>query len=96
MDLSGDTLDPWLFDRDNGDGTAARALEALTAGDSTSIEEAHSRGVLAAANEVQGLLATETSVDVGEFGTVINMGLSDVKDELGPRVADAVSRFHGR
>lgn len=30
IDLSGDTLDPWLYDRDNGPGAAARALEGLT------------------------------------------------------------------
>lgn len=27
--LSGDTLDPWLYDRDNGEGAAARAIDAL-------------------------------------------------------------------
>ncbi len=26
VDLSGDSLDPWLYDRDNGEGAAARAL----------------------------------------------------------------------
>jgi hypothetical protein len=29
VELKGDTLDPWLYDRDNGDGAAARAIEAL-------------------------------------------------------------------
>ena len=28
-DFSGDTLDPWGYDRDNGAGAAARAVEAL-------------------------------------------------------------------
>lgn len=28
VDLSGDALDPRLYDRDNGEGAAARALEA--------------------------------------------------------------------
>ncbi len=26
IDLSGDTLDPWLYDRDNGQGAAEKAL----------------------------------------------------------------------
>lgn len=26
VDLSGDQIDPWLYDRDNGKGAAARAL----------------------------------------------------------------------
>lgn len=29
VDLSGDFFDPWLYDRDNGSGTAARCVEKL-------------------------------------------------------------------
>jgi hypothetical protein len=29
VDLSGDSLDPWLYDRDNGDGAAQRAISSL-------------------------------------------------------------------
>ena len=29
VDLSGDTFDSWLYDRDNGEGAAARAIEKL-------------------------------------------------------------------
>lgn len=29
VELKGDQLDPWLYDRDNGDGAAARALAGL-------------------------------------------------------------------
>lgn len=29
VNISGDTLDPWGYDRDNGAGAAARALEPL-------------------------------------------------------------------
>lgn len=31
IDLSGDTLDPRLYDRDNGDGAAARAVDSVRA-----------------------------------------------------------------
>lgn len=31
IDLSGDTLDPWLYDRDNGEGAAKAAIEGLEA-----------------------------------------------------------------
>lgn len=30
VDLSGDTLNPWLYDRDNGFGAAARAIGLTT------------------------------------------------------------------
>lgn len=29
IDISGDTLDPWGYDRDNGQGAAARALQNI-------------------------------------------------------------------
>lgn len=29
VDLSGNRLDPWMYDRDNGEGAAARAVEAV-------------------------------------------------------------------
>lgn len=31
IDLSGDELDPWLYDRDNGYGAAQRVIEGLLA-----------------------------------------------------------------
>lgn len=31
VDLGGDTLNPWLYDRDNGSGAAARVVEQLRA-----------------------------------------------------------------
>ena len=30
VDLSGDEFDPWLYDRDNGEGAAARALASIS------------------------------------------------------------------
>jgi len=29
VELRGDTLDPWLYDRDNGEGAAAKAIENI-------------------------------------------------------------------
>jgi len=29
VNLGGDMLDPWLYDRDNGDGAAARAISRI-------------------------------------------------------------------
>jgi hypothetical protein len=29
VDLSGDSFDPWLYDRDNGEGSAKRVIENL-------------------------------------------------------------------
>ena len=38
VDLSGDTFDPWLYDRDNGQGAAQSVIDALA---STQVEVRH-------------------------------------------------------
>jgi len=57
VDLSSDELDPWLYDRDNGQGAAARMINALRATDDTNPEEAeisHKEGTLKAAVKFLG------------------------------------------
>lgn len=53
IDLSGDELDPRLYDRDNGPGAATTALLAFLNGDSAAIELTHSMGILESAKIAQ-------------------------------------------
>ena len=39
VDVTGDTLDPWGYDRDNGAGTAAAVVAALRAGQAVDVPE---------------------------------------------------------
>lgn len=91
-DLSGDTLDTWGYDRDNGEGAAAKALASLqSTGDPNSAEISHIHSV----NTVRS--AQQTQSHLGESGKIedrgrlriATLGLADVKNVLGPKVAKA-------
>lgn len=100
VDLSGDTLDPQLYDRDNGQGAAQKAIEALKrTGDTnpSDIQAAHHVNTLEAAEDAKAHLddeATTEEFDDPEFGKtkVFRLGLSDVKDKLGPKVDEAIRK----
>ncbi len=54
VDLSGDSFDPWGYDRDNGQGAAKRIIDELRATTKTNtpaIREIHAAGIAAAARE---------------------------------------------
>lgn len=88
VDLAGDVLDPWGYDRDNGNGAAARALASLQAtgnANSQEIRHMHSDSTVRAAQQVQSKLGESTKSEEG----VVTLGLSDMKHVLGPKVAKA-------
>jgi len=86
LNLGKDQVDPWLYDRDNGEGAAQRAIDAAAAGNKAAIMAAHVQGVKEAAGAALDSMNTPMSIE----GHVINMTLNDVKDELGPKVAKAL------
>jgi len=88
VDLGGDVLDPWLYDRDNGQGAALRAIEAMKADDMTAIHEAHVIGTTESANKTREVLHQESEVLDGG----IVLGLADVADILAPHI-DAVTNL---
>lgn len=88
VDLGGDTLDTWGYDRDNGDGAAAKALESLqTTGDpnSADIRHTHSVNTVRSAQQVQSKLGERSTLE----GNVMSLGLADVAPVLKPKVAKA-------
>lgn len=88
VDLAGDVLDPWGYDRDNGNGAAARALSSLQATgnvNSQEIRHTHSDSTVRSAQQVQSKLGENTKSEKG----VVTLGLSDMKHVLGPKVAKA-------
>jgi hypothetical protein len=86
LNMGKDQVDPWLYDRDNGEGAAQRAIDAAVAGNEAAIKEAHTKGVKEAAVAAKESMGTPISIE----GHVINMTLNDVKDELGPKVDKAL------
>lgn len=85
VDLSGDELDPWGYDRDNGHGAAEQIINALRITEDTNPEEAeliHKEGTRNAAILMNEHLYDETVVDTENGIPSIRLGTSDVADLL--------------
>jgi hypothetical protein len=110
IDLSGDELEVWLYDRDNGEGAAARVIEELRQKkgvNTESMKASHLTGIYEAAGQAFKNLDTPTTSHEEDMGTalgqkptgvivpVVNMGLDDVKDILAPKIAEAVNKAEG-
>ena len=92
IDLSGDSFDPWLYDRDNGQGAAERVINALRTTNMVNPEEIeiqHLEGTRKAAKEAREELGTKASVDVRGNIRVISMGFEDLADVIRPKL-DAI------
>ncbi len=93
VDLSGDSFDPWGYDRDNGQGAAERTINALRSTGITNPEEIEMQrleGTRKAAKEVRDNLSAETSVrDIHGNVMEVTMGLKDLADYIKPGL-DAV------
>lgn len=88
-----DSLDPWGYDRDNGDGAAARAIAALQAsGDVNpeSIAQTSKDGTRREAARINTKLGEEYKMEVRDGIAVMTLGLADVAHELAPAVNKAV------
>ncbi len=95
VDLSGDALDPRLYDRDNGQGAAQKAIEAFVRSGDTNpsdIQAAHHVNTLEAAEDVKSRLYEESRMESHGDTATLHLGLSDVKDKLGPKVDEAIRR----
>lgn len=96
IDLAGDTLDPWLYDRDNGHGAAERIINALRVTGDTNPEEAelsHKEGTRNAAIVMKEHLYDESYVaDDDKQGGMptFYLGVGDLADELGPKLDEVL------
>lgn len=91
VDLSRDTLNLRLYDRDNGTGTGERVINQLRETQDTNaatIRATHRNGVKNAAAEAVESMNTLPTQD----GSVITLTLSDMKDHLAPKVNEAVEQ----
>lgn len=89
VDLSGDELDPRLYDRDNGQGAAERVINALIATGSVNPEEAelqHLEGTRKAAQEARRGLDTKSSFREEGDWAVLELGLGEFGEELKPKI----------
>ena len=95
VDLSDDTMDPWLYDRDNGDGSAAAVIEAVRCGDSVVeviTSAIHEAGKLDAVGQVREAMEEESVRTMGGGFVTFRLGAKGVADKLGPAVDRAMGK----
>lgn len=96
LDFSGDVLDTWGYDRDNGAGAAERAIAELDAsGDTNSadIQAEHERKVLKEAENVRGHLDEDSVISEDGNVAAMRLGLSDMAEHLEPKLDAAVANL---
>jgi hypothetical protein len=89
IDLSKDELNPWGYDRDNGQDTAQRVIDGLKRGDNTNsvdIQALHAVSTKAAAKAVMAHIHEPSARTVEGGALVLTMGFADVADHLIPKV----------
>ena len=89
VDLSGDEIDPWGYDRDNGDGAVAEIVAALRHTDDVNPEEVelrHKEGTRDAA------IYVEEHVDDMTHSTVpiVKLGLGDLAHLIKPKIKEVL------
>lgn len=93
LDFRGNVLRVDLYDRDNGSGAAQRAIEALQKSadvNNPKIMESHKDGTRAAAASARTALGKQSVMTTKSGLPVVEMGLADVADRLGPKINQAI------
>ena len=91
VELSGDTLDPWLYDRNNGPGAAQAAIDALKSSgvNAPEIQLQHQAGKAEAGRQAREGMRDPGGIEQDGPVAVVRLGLADMKDVLGPAVRKA-------
>lgn len=86
ISLSGSEFNERVYDRDNGTGAAAAAINAVRNGmvNAPELQEMHAKGREEAAAIAVESMSTKSSF---ESSGIFSLGLADVTDELMPKVA---------
>lgn len=92
VDLKGDTLDPWGYDRDNGEGAAEAAIQSLQSTEDANnplISKMHADNTFLSAVQTQAHLDEASQISSDGSAITLNLGFADVKDVLEPKVKKA-------
>lgn len=92
VDLSGEELSVWGYDRDNGSGAAERAISSLRStgkADSELVRKVHSSNTRDAARDVKSKLGQKTRYESG----ALHLGLDDVADPLNKKVDEGLKKL---
>ena len=92
INLDGDELDTWAYDRDNGEGCVAKVIASLReTGDVNSplIQQIHKHGVLDATQETSLRMGEGSYMERRGNKASLHLGLSDMANVLGPKIQEA-------
>lgn len=95
IEIAGDEIDTYLYDRDNGPGAGEAAIQALRESGSEvggGIQERHEAGKHMVAASLRGKLTEESKHEVKDGVAVVSLGLSDVAHVLAPAIEKATER----
>jgi len=96
IDLSKDELNTSGYDRDNGQGAAARAIDELRASgetNSSETQQTHKENTLASARNTKGQLTEPTRTEREGNMVTMHLGLDDVAEPLNEAI-DKVVKEH--
>jgi hypothetical protein len=92
INLSGDTLNTWGYDRDNGDGAAEKAINAAVQNhdvNNPDIQDKHRQATKESAIDLEGHLGDKSSFRTEGGIPVLRLGVDGFADKLQPKI-DAV------
>lgn len=95
VDLSGDEVDTWGYNRDNGENAAEMVIvELRQVGEVNSeiTQELHRNKTLGAAGVAKASLEEETTLEEHDSTTVVHLGLADHAERLGPAIDRVLDR----
>lgn len=90
VDLSGDELDPWGYDRDNGRGAAQEAISAI--GNAERLSEIHASNTEASIENAVSGMDEQTTVRITDNTIHVTLGLADHRD----KIESGIKRFWNR
>lgn len=93
IDLSGDDVDTWGYDRDNGTGAVQRIIDTLRETGKTNPVETqanHRLNTLESAMSLQSMLNKKTGTQSEDGMTFIELGFDELSDIIAPRLEDVI------
>jgi len=96
IDLSGDTLNTWGYDRDNGDGAAEKAINAAVQNhdvNNAEIQGKHQQATQESAVDLEGHLSDKSSFQTEGGIPVFHLGVDGFAEHLRPKIGQVKGKL---
>jgi hypothetical protein len=92
VDIAKDQIDPWGYDRDNGDGAAKVVIDSLRSTgevNNEAIQIIHAGGVRGGIETARSMIGKRTTMEEEGGATVMHLGISD---EIEEKLTEAIEK----